>query len=165
MIALATDRERHIHMARVLIQQARLTSKPDRAALYLGWAANRRRLAQGIEINEPCPRGWYRTPGGIVVHCEASGYNGVQCFSTPIERARLTTKEERRQCWPWIFHGFTVAQRKFRPFLARCTFLGTETPVEAINDQVDRIARMKSKAAPFPMPPPAQQVCQLELFA
>lgn len=137
MSVFATDRDRDVHVARVYLQQARsfrLRGSPF-AATLLEWAGNARRRAQGIappEIDRSLFGPWWRTPKGIVIKYDQCGYNGVQCFSTPIGYAG----KKRDQ---YVWNPFVIDFEKVPVFLGRCEYLGKEMPKAAVDAQVRRL--------------------------
>lgn len=137
MSAFATERERDLHTARVYLAQARsfrLRGSPF-AATLLEWAGNARRRAIGRELNNEGRHvfgPWWRTPKGIVIKYDQCGYNGVQCFSTPIGYAG----KKRDQ---YLWNPFVIDFAKVPVFLGRCEYLGKEMPKAAVDAQVRRL--------------------------
>jgi len=143
MTAFTSDRERGLHLARVYLAQTRSfgARRSPFAFTLLEWAANARRLAQGVRVPSDVDRTqfgpWWRTPKGIVIEYNQCGYNGFQCFSTPIGTAK-----HGQHLW----HTFVIRWQRVPAFLGRCEYLGKEFPRQEVADQVARLAAVQVRS-------------------
>lgn len=151
-----SERASQINLARVYMAQARATPHRSFAFTLIEWAGAARRRAAGRELFADrsgatgTRRGpWWRTPKGIVIKYSNGGYNGVQCFSTPIAFAdRVFGGKDMRGQYLW--HPFVIRFERVPEFLRRCEYLGKEMPQAEILEQVMRLSHYheKQKAAP-----------------
>ena len=160
-----TDRASHIRLARVYIAQARVTPHRAWSFTLLQFAANARRRAQGVEVVEVITDNsmfgpWWRSPRGVIFMYTRGGYNGFQCFRTPVERC-----SHWKQAGQYVWHGFNIEAGSVRRFLRRCEYLGTEMPRTEVEQQVDRIEAVNRKATVFAPVEMVAQSGQLEMFA
>lgn len=108
---------------------------------------------------------WWRTPKGIVFQYEQCGFNGFQCFATPIGWAQQTAREALKNGPEYLWHEFTIRFADVPDFLRRCEYLGKEEPTALVLAQIERIERLAGHGE---KPAPAvvrAQFEQLGLFA
>ena len=167
--AFATERERQLHLARVYLTQARTFRLRGSAfaTTLLQWAGNARRRALGVpaaEIDRSQLGPWWRTPKGIVIRYDQCGFNGHQCFSTPIGWAPWPQRDQRRRQYLW--HPFTIEFGRVPTFLGRCEYLGKEEPKAEVLAQIERLSRLTGNAGLVQQAEVTQrQPAQGDLFA
>lgn len=174
-----SERASQINLARVYMAQARATPHRSFAFTLIEWAGAARRRAAGRELFADrsgatgTRRGqWWRTPKGIVIKYSNGGYNGVQCFSTPIAFSdRVFSGRDMRGQYLW--HPFVIRFDRVPEFLRRCEYLGKEMPEAEILEQAMRFSHYHERERPAPVevehdedaPTLIGKENQMELFA